>query len=330
MRAGRLHHGSVERERCALGVDLQCLPCRRKTRCQVSNPRSIRVRRDDPTDNGHRLLHQRDGLVHRRCGISRLSQQITGHLKIIDRTDDVLPLLDQITPAVDHLATRLHRLLTGFDCSLSRLDRPLAHIHGALAELDGGIDGTAAGQEEDGGRDRSDQDLHHLRRYEGHRPTSKSARAVRPYDLPVDIVSGPWDETQITRYLQQTAIPVRLATSGVQAPIVQSLWFLFDDDALWCCTRSDALLTQRLRRNAACGFEIAGDLPPYRGVRGTGVADIHSPDRAAEVLPQLIDRYLGDRDLPLATWLMSRLDDEVAIRIGSLRVTSYDFTTRMS
>ena len=146
----------------------------------------------------------------------------------------------------------------------------------------------------------------------------------------MDIVSGPWDETQITHFLTETAIPVRLATSGIQAPIVQSLWFLYDDDALWCCTRLDALLTKRLRRSSACGFEVAGDLPPYRGVRGTAVADLHSAAKAAVVLPRLIDRYLGDRDAPLATWLMSRIDDEVAIRIGSLRVTSYDFTPRMS
>lgn len=144
------------------------------------------------------------------------------------------------------------------------------------------------------------------------------------------IVSGPWDETQITGYLADSAIPMRLATSGSQAPIVQSLWFAFADDALWCCTRADALLTRRLRRSPNCGFEIAGDLPPYKGVRGTGVAELHSSAKAATVLPRLIDRYLGDRDAPLAAWLMSRIDDEVAIRIGSLRVTSYDFTARMS
>lgn len=146
----------------------------------------------------------------------------------------------------------------------------------------------------------------------------------------MDINSGPWDETQVTAFLQQTAIPVRLATSGVAAPIVQSLWFEFVDDALWCCTRADALLTRRLQRNPACGFEIAGDLPPYRGVRGTGIAQILPASSAADVLPRLIDRYLGDRESSLARWLLSRIDDEVAIRIGALRVTTYDFTSRMT
>jgi hypothetical protein len=44
---------------------------------------------------------------------------------------------------------------------------------------------------------------------------------------------------------------------------------------------------------------------------------------------QLIDKYLGDRTVPLAKWLLSRLDEEVAIRIDSLTVTSWDYSSRM-
>ena len=44
------------------------------------------------------------------------------------------------------------------------------------------------------------------------------------------------------------------------------------------------------------------------------------PERAATVLPRLISRYLGDEPGPLASWLLSRVDSEVAIRISDLRV----------
>ena len=64
-------------------------------------------------------------------------------------------------------------------------------------------------------------------------------------------------------------------------------------------------------------------------MRGTGRAEL-LPERAATVLPRLISRYLGDDPSPLATWLLSRVDSEVAIRISDLRVTSYDFTSRMA
>jgi nitroimidazol reductase NimA-like FMN-containing flavoprotein (pyridoxamine 5'-phosphate oxidase superfamily) len=145
----------------------------------------------------------------------------------------------------------------------------------------------------------------------------------------VEITSGPWDRSQIQAFLDDTVIPIRIASAGRTSPLVQSLWFLYDEDALWCASQVDSVLTRRLHADPRCGFEIAGDLPPYRGVRGSGQAEL-LPERAATVLPRLISRYLGDEPSPLATWLLSRVDSEVAIRISDLRVTSYDFTSRMS
>ena len=145
----------------------------------------------------------------------------------------------------------------------------------------------------------------------------------------MEIASGPWDRSQIEDFLGQTVIPIRIASAGRTSPLVQSLWFVYDEDAIWCASQMESVLTRRLRVEPRCGFEIAGDLPPYRGVRGSGRAEL-LPERAATVLPRLISRYLGDEPSPLATWLLSRVDSEVAIRISDLRVTSYDFTSRMS
>ena len=144
----------------------------------------------------------------------------------------------------------------------------------------------------------------------------------------MDIASGPWDKSQIESFLDLTVIPIRLASAGRTAPLVQSLWFIYVEDALWCCTQREPVLTRRLTAHPQCGFEVSGDLPPYRGTRGTARTQI-LPDRAADILPRLIDRYLGDTPSQLADWLMSRLDHEVAIRLHDLRVTSFDFTPRM-
>ena len=139
--------------------------------------------------------------------------------------------------------------------------------------------------------------------------------------------SGPWDAARVRAYLRDVTIPIRLATNGPGAPLVQSLWFVFDGTDLWCCTRSDAVLTARIASDPRCGFEVSSDEPPYRGVRGSGVASIHK-DRAADVLPALIARY-GQGETALATWLLSRLSDEISIRITGLTVTSWDYSTRM-
>lgn len=145
--------------------------------------------------------------------------------------------------------------------------------------------------------------------------------------MALDLRSGPWSVDQVRAHLQAAVIPLRLASSG-RFPLVQSLWFLLEDDALWCATQEDSVLARRLRRDPRCGWEVAADAPPYRGVRGTGQASLEHQS-AADVLPRLIDRYLGDTESPIGSWLLSRLDTEVAIRIDGLAVTSWDYTPRM-
>lgn len=122
-------------------------------------------------------------------------------------------------------------------------------------------------------------------------------------------------------------IPLRLATAGT-FPLVQSLWFTFDGSSLWCATQADSVVARRVQRSANVGFEIASDMPPYRGVRGTGTASLDDT-RGPEVLGVLIDRYLGAEPTSLGDWLLSRADNEVAIRIDGLTVTSWDYSARM-
>ena len=146
--------------------------------------------------------------------------------------------------------------------------------------------------------------------------------------MTMTIRSGPWDVPRIEAFLADTVIPIRIASAGRVSPLVQSLWYLYAEGALWCCTQSDALLARRLAADPRCGFEVSPVSPPYRGVRGHGRAEL-LPSRAADVLPALIERYLGDADAPLAAWLLSRLDTEVAVRIHPLTVTTFDYSPRM-
>lgn len=145
----------------------------------------------------------------------------------------------------------------------------------------------------------------------------------------IRVRSGPWDAQGVAQFLAGAAIPVRLASNGRTYPLVQSLWFRYEADALWCCTRADSVLVRRLSRDAHCAFEVSGDEPPYRGVRGRGLATILT-EGADRILPMLITRYLGTEATPLGAWLMSRLDEEVVIRIDDLTVTSWDYSVRMS
>lgn len=143
------------------------------------------------------------------------------------------------------------------------------------------------------------------------------------------IASGPWDSEEIIAFLANTRIPLRLATNGSSGPLVQSLWFTPRGMDLWCCTQKSSVLTRRLERDDRVGFEVAADTPPYRGVRGTGVAHLVEQD-VESTLRLLIERYQGDARTNLSDWLLSRIDSEVAIRIEPRTVASWDYSNRMS
>lgn len=141
--------------------------------------------------------------------------------------------------------------------------------------------------------------------------------------------SSAWDAPAISAFLDSAAIPVRLACLNAEgAPFVSSLWYLHEAGELLACVQEDAFLAGRFAVDPRCGFEVAGDLPPYRGVRGRGEVRIDQAG-AAQVLPRLLQRYLGEEDSPLARWLLSRIDTEVLLRIRPVWLTAWDYTPRM-
>ena len=108
-----------------------------------------------------------------------------------------------------------------------------------------------------------------------------------------------------------------------------SLWFVPEHDRLWCATQRGARVAALLARDPRCAFEIAPDAPPYRGVRGQALASLH-PERGAELLGLVIDRYLGNRSSRFARWLLARADSETAIALEPRSFTSWDYRERMS
>ena len=135
---------------------------------------------------------------------------------------------------------------------------------------------------------------------------------------------------QLDGFARETVVPLRLACLDRDGcPHVLSLWYLWQADALWCATAPNAWVVERLRADPRCGFEIAGDAPPYRGVRGKGLAEL-IPSQGEAILLALVDRYLGRRDTRFARWLLDRSEDEMAIRIVPARTSTWDYSRRMT
>jgi len=141
---------------------------------------------------------------------------------------------------------------------------------------------------------------------------------------------GPWSAAKVADHLDRSLIPMRIAVETPSGwPLVLSVWFLTHGGEILAATRPDSTLVRCLEHRPRCGFEIASDTPPYRGVRGRAQVEI---DRVtgADTLDQLLVRYLGGTDNPLAATLRSRAEDEVCLRLRPVSITSWDFSTRMA
>ena len=143
-------------------------------------------------------------------------------------------------------------------------------------------------------------------------------------------------EDMIVECLTNSKIPIRLACMSISDwPIVVSLWYTYLNEKVYCATQNTAKVVKYLRKNPKCGFEIAGDSFPYRGVRGYGKASIVE-NKGEEILRMLIQKYLTGKEttissLKLYKFLLSKehLQNEVAIEIIPAAMFKWDYKKRM-
>ena len=131
-------------------------------------------------------------------------------------------------------------------------------------------------------------------------------------------------------FLAASVIPMRVGISTDSGwPLVLSLWFVPDGLELVAATRPRSTLVRCLEQRPRCGFEVAGDAPPYRGVRGRATVALDR-DAGPATLDRLLVRYLGGVESPLAETLRAAADDEVCVRLQPVTLTSWDFRDRMA
>ncbi|MFB5600231.1 MAG: pyridoxamine 5'-phosphate oxidase family protein [Nitrososphaeraceae archaeon] len=132
-----------------------------------------------------------------------------------------------------------------------------------------------------------------------------------------------------TEYLKKALIPIRLSCVKKDGwPTTVSLWYIYLEEKIFCASRESSKIVNHLSNNPKCGFEVAGDLPPYRGVRGFGYAKLDN-SKGIEILKILIKKYLKDDKSSLAKFLLKVDQKEVAIEIKPLSLYQYDYSDRM-
>jgi len=136
-------------------------------------------------------------------------------------------------------------------------------------------------------------------------------------------------DEEIYKFISDTKIPIRVAFIKPNGtPSVISLWFEQINGKIYCATQKSAKIVSYLQKNPICGFEIATDKPPYKGIRGDGNVKILN-DKGMNILGILMDKYLGEKESTLSKYLKTNSDTEVAIEITPQKIDSYDYSKRM-
>jgi nitroimidazol reductase NimA-like FMN-containing flavoprotein (pyridoxamine 5'-phosphate oxidase superfamily) len=137
------------------------------------------------------------------------------------------------------------------------------------------------------------------------------------------------DTEEIDKFIPDSKIPIRIGfMKSTNLPSVISLWYVCKDGKIYCATQKTAKIVSYLQKNPVCGFEIAADKPPYKGIRGEGTVRILN-ETGACVLDILIAKYLGEKKSTLSKLLKNNSKTEVAIEITPQKIFRYDYSKRM-
>ena len=137
-----------------------------------------------------------------------------------------------------------------------------------------------------------------------------------------------WNQQELQDFLVFSRIPIRISVLDDEYPLICSVWFEYLDGKLIIVSHEDSKLAKTLLLRRKCGFEIATNDPPYKGVRGK--ADVVAETGGSEdTLRRVIQRYLGGTSQKLALWLLSRVEHETKFTLHPTWVTSWDYGERM-
>ena len=135
---------------------------------------------------------------------------------------------------------------------------------------------------------------------------------------------------EIEKFLD-SKLNLQLATTDDQGePNIQPVWFYYDKDGekLLITTSKLARKTQNLRNKPVVYFSMDDENPPYKGVKGKGIATlVEDPDRTIPQGDRISMKYLGTLDHPIAKMISegSKNGDNVLIEISPKFFSTWDY-----
>ena len=136
---------------------------------------------------------------------------------------------------------------------------------------------------------------------------------------------------EVERFLE-SKLNLQIATIDEKGePNIQPVWFYYDKDQgkLLITTSKLAKKTQNLRRKPTIYFSIDDENPPYKGVKGKGIATIveEDPNRIVPQADRISIKYLGTLDHPVAKMITdgAMKGDIVLVEISPKFFSTWDY-----
>jgi general stress protein 26 len=133
-------------------------------------------------------------------------------------------------------------------------------------------------------------------------------------------------EEETVRFLTGSKALMRLASVRRDGyPDVHVVWCTFLNDKIYTTTHKKTRKVENLRFNNKVSFTIDLETPPFKGVRGRGVAKlIEDATLSRKILTMEIMKYIGNLEDPLAKELLSLAPEEYVIEIKPLYFATWD------
>ena len=136
---------------------------------------------------------------------------------------------------------------------------------------------------------------------------------------------------EVERFLESESI-LQIATIDEKGePNIQPVCFYYDKDGekLLITTSKLAKKIQNLRNKPTIYFSIDDENPPYKGVKGKGIATIveEDPNRIVPQADKISMKYLGTLDHPVAKMRAdhSKKGDVVLVEISPKFFSTWDY-----
>ena len=134
---------------------------------------------------------------------------------------------------------------------------------------------------------------------------------------------------EVERFLE-SKLNLQLATIDEQGePNIQPVWFYYNKDRekLLITTSKLAKKTQNLRTKPTIYFSIDDENPPYKGVKGKGIATlVEDPDKTVSQGDRISMKYLRTLGHPIAKMTSDGSNgDNVVIEISPKFFSTWDY-----